>query len=108
MEQRQIARQHNDGIIQSRAALVTLIEQPSGCVGSYGLNRAQIAAINFYGNLSIVSQHEADRCEWIITSTDATPPVTEVWPDTLWEEVGGMARPTDKTDRLVVLHRRKR
>ncbi|QIL73310.1 hypothetical protein G7048_00610 [Diaphorobacter sp. HDW4B] len=88
--------------------LLTLIDDKSGCVGGYGLSRAQIAAISYYGDLTMVASRNADRCEWIITDSDATPPVTEVWPNAQWEEVGGVARPTDRTDRLVVLHRRER
>ncbi|MPN25571.1 hypothetical protein SDC9_172983 [bioreactor metagenome] len=87
--------------------VVALITNKSGCVGGYGLSRAQVSAITYYGNLSMASPRNTDHCEWIIADAAAMPSVTEVFPYEDWEEIGGAARPTDRTDRLVVLHRRK-
>ncbi len=86
--------------------VVALITDKSGCIGGYGLSRAQIAAISYYGNLRMVQPHNADRCEWIVADSAAIPTIGEVWPKEQWQEVGSVTRPTDKTDQLVVLRRR--
>ena len=87
--------------------VVALITDKTGCVGGYGLSRAQIAAITYYGNVQMVISRNADHCEWIVADAATIPTISEVWDKELWEQVGTVTRPTDKNDQLVVLRKRK-
>ncbi len=86
--------------------VVALITDRDHCVTGYGLNRAQIAAVNYYGHLQMVDMAQASACHWVIADSEALPRFTEVWPRSDWEQLGTISRPTDKTDRLVVLRKR--
>ncbi len=87
--------------------VVELITDKSGCVGAYGLSRAQMAAISYYGDLQMATARNAERCDWVVADAAAIPTVREVWPRDQWEQMGAVLRPTDKTDQLIVLRRRK-
>ncbi|QNN58875.1 hypothetical protein H9K76_08750 [Diaphorobacter ruginosibacter] len=86
--------------------VVALITDKSGCVGGYGLSRAQLAALTYYGQIQVANARNADHCEWIVADAATIPTISEVWPKDQWEQVGSVARPTDKNDQLVVLRRR--
>ncbi len=88
---------------QMRAVLAALGEQ-SGCVQGYGLSRSQVAALQYHAGLQLLPLSSATvSCPWLVRSQHAlwTPALAS----SKWQEHARMARPTDKTD-VLVLYRR--
>ncbi len=90
--------------LQMEAVRATVGEQPN-CVTTYGMGRAQLAALIYHAGLTPASgQHRAD-CDWLVADAGAVPHFSTVLPAREWKEVATIMRPTDKNDSLVVLHR---
>lgn len=79
----------------------------AGCVATYGLTRAQIAALIHQGGIDVAPGQDASRCNWLIADATVAPPVFAVLSRKEWKQVADIVRPTDKNDRLLVLRRSK-
>jgi 4-amino-4-deoxy-L-arabinose transferase-like glycosyltransferase len=75
------------------------------CVAGYGLSRAQTAALAFHGGLDMVAPAQAQACGWVVADAAAEPPVRAVLPPGQWRKVASATRPTERTDRLLILQR---
>lgn len=91
---------------QTRAIMAVLQGQPA-CVYAYGLSRTQVAALQYHGKLSLHSlprlRPNRTDCDWLVASHHTQLPVNWVG---VWQEKARIARPTEKTDLLVVYQRR--
>ena len=76
-----------------------------GCVASYGLSRAQVAALLHHGRLDVVETAQLARCDWVVADAAAVPPPARALPPAQWRQVASVARPTNRGDRMVVLRR---
>lgn len=87
------------------AAVRSIITGPPGCVGAYGLNRAQVAALMYHGQLTMVDSSEVAQCNWLVADPDESPSIVTLLPPGQWAEVGTVSRPTNRHDRMLVLQR---
>lgn len=88
-------------------AVQAAIPAGASCVHVAGLERAQVAALQYYNpwKLQLFRVDRAQQCDWVITepaywarlSPAATAP---------WKVQATASRPTDKQDRLLILQRR--
>jgi len=88
------------------AGVRAVITERQGCVAAYGLSRAQVAALMYHGELPMVDLRRVAQCDWLVADPDASPSVVTLLPPGQWTEVAIVSRPTDRNDRLLVLHRR--
>jgi hypothetical protein len=88
------------------AGVRAVITERQGCVAAYGLSRAQVAALMYHGELPMVDLPRLAQCDWLVADPDASPSVVTLLPPGQWVEVAIVSRPTDRNDRLLVLHRR--
>lgn len=86
---------------QMRAISALLGKQP-GCVQGHGLSRSQVAALQYHAGLNLSLLDSAQPCQWLIRNQQAFWPAAVA---TSWQEQARMARPTEKTD-VLVLYRR--
>jgi hypothetical protein len=70
-----------------------------GCVAGYGLNRAQTAALIFHAGLDMTPAARSRACDWAVGDSAARPPPGH------WRVAGSAVRPTDRTDKLLILRR---
>lgn len=89
---------------QVRAVQAVLGPTP-GCVQTVGLSRAQVAALQYHGDLSLQRAGLQDECEWLVADIASWPPSERMVHTTLWERRATVARPTDKDDHLLVFRR---
>ena len=77
-----------------------------GCVATVGLSRAQVAALQYHGGLTLqrAQSQEAD-CQWLLADIGAWPPPAADADTTQWTRLATVPRPTDKTDHLLVFRR---
>lgn len=87
------------------AGVAAAITDRQGCVASYGLSRAQVAALQHHGQLRMVPAEQLAQCDWAVADATAGPLVSTLLPSPLWQEVASVGRPTDRSDRMLVLHR---
>ncbi|WP_027015839.1 hypothetical protein [Comamonas composti] len=76
------------------------------CVHTYGLTRAHIAALRYYGDVDTLRYEVHDRpgCDWLVAEQyywNHKPRQPEAW-----ELVAKVVRPTDRHDFLLVLRRK--
>ena len=87
-----------------RRTLIVMKQQPS-CVEAYGLNRAQIAAFRFHGNLLMKAASPANVCPWLIVDKDALPTLSTVVDTREWAFHSSMRHPSDRNEDLLVYKR---
>ncbi|MBS0291967.1 MAG: hypothetical protein JSS01_05540 [Proteobacteria bacterium] len=75
------------------------------CVAGYGLSRTQAAALMYHGDLDVEQFSALPRCDWVVASIAMGPTVAALLPPDQWQEMASVPRPTDRSDRLLVLHR---
>lgn len=81
------------------------------CVQVYALTRAQVAAIKYHAKLEVATTAKAsEACPWLLADPASwamrernSQPV----PAGAWETRAEIQRPTDKSDRILVLYRRE-
>jgi 4-amino-4-deoxy-L-arabinose transferase-like glycosyltransferase len=76
-----------------------------GCVQTVGLNRAQVAALQYHGQLSLQRAGLQDECNWLIADIASWPASERMVNPARWEHVATVARPTDKNDHLLLFRR---
>jgi 4-amino-4-deoxy-L-arabinose transferase-like glycosyltransferase len=77
------------------------------CVQAFGLNRGQIAAFRFHGQLDVHSASADDACPWLVVASDYQAVVKVALDMRRWEPVVTVRRPTDAKDN-VLLYRLRR
>lgn len=78
--------------------------QVGDCVASHGLDQALVAALMYHAGLDMRIADRATPCRWAIADpTDLD--TSTLFPAGQWNQVAVIARPTDRRDRLSVLHR---
>lgn len=85
--------------------VATTLGPDPGCVQTVGLSRAQVAALQYHGGLSLQRAGLQDECEWLVANVASWPPSERMVNVALWEPWATIARPTDKNDHLLVFHR---
>jgi 4-amino-4-deoxy-L-arabinose transferase-like glycosyltransferase len=90
---------------QMRAINAVVGENP-GCVQTVGLSRAQVAALQYHAGFTL---HPASLavtgCAWLVSDIASWPAPASAVDGLQWERVATLARPTDKTDFLLVFRR---
>ena len=64
---------------QVRAVQAALGPAP-GCVQTVGLSRAQVAALQYHGGLSLQRAGLQDECEWLVADIASWPPSERISP----------------------------
>ncbi|MGV3678450.1 MAG: hypothetical protein ACO1PM_01830 [Acidovorax sp.] len=87
-------------------AITAVVGEGPGCVQTVGLSRAQVAALQYHAGLTL---HPASLsvagCEWLVSDIASWPAPASAVDGLQWERVATVARPTDKTDFLLVFRR---
>ena len=96
------ARSYGPQVQAVRAALGT----PAGCVQTLGLNRSQVAALQYHGQLSLQPAGLQPECQWLLADAASWPASGHLVNAAQWERRATIARPTDKNDQLLLFHRR--
>ena len=89
---------------QMRGVMAVLGPAP-GCVQTVGLNRAQVAALQYHGGLSLQRAGLQDECDWLVADIASWPASERMVNSALWEARATIARPTDKNDHLLLFRR---
>ncbi len=91
-------------VLQVLAAL----PRDGSCVQTYGLPRAYIAALRYYGDLDTqrLSMAGSERCEWMVAEEDTWRDPHSARLQEQWQPVARIVRPTNRKDFLLVLQRR--
>ncbi|WP_313313600.1 hypothetical protein [Pulveribacter sp.] len=87
------------------AGVSAVLGPQPGCVSGLDLSRAQLAALSYHGGLEVVPAAQAARCDWLIADGDARARLAAAGPAERWELVASVSRPTERSDRLLVLRR---
>lgn len=89
---------------QVHSVMAVLGPEP-GCVQTVGLNRAQVAALQYHGGLALQRAALQDRCDWLVADIASWPAREGEADATQWNKRATIPRPTDKTDHLLVFRR---
>ena len=90
---------------QVRSVLAVLGPEP-GCIQTVGLSRAQVAALQYHGQLSLQRAGLQDECQWLLADIASWPASERMVNAALWELKATLPRPTDKNDHLLLLRRK--
>lgn len=90
---------------QVRSVLAVLGPEP-GCIQTVGLSRAQVAALQYHGQLSLQRAGLQDECQWLLADIASWPASERMVNAALWEPRATLPRPTDKNDHLLLLRRK--
>lgn len=85
-------------------AVVLVLGKPA-CVLAHHLSRGQAAALQYHGLLRLVPAATAADCTWLIVGGGHKKLPAHLDADQ-WQQRAQLARPTDKTDMLVLYERR--
>ena len=89
---------------QVRSVITALGPEP-GCIQTVGLNRAQVAALQFHGQLSLQRAGLQDECQWLLVDSASWPASERMVRAELWEARATLPRPTDKNENLLLFRR---
>lgn len=89
---------------QVRAVQAVLGPAP-GCVQTVGLSRAQAAALQYHGKLSLQRAGLQDECDWLVADIESWPASERMVNAARWDRKAVIPRPTDKNDHLLVFRR---
>jgi len=90
---------------QVRSVLAVMGPEP-GCIQTVGLSRAQVAALQYHGQLSLQRAGLQDECQWLLADIASWPASERMVNAALWELKATLPRPTDKNDHLLLLRRK--
>jgi len=90
---------------QVRNVVAALGPEP-GCIQTVGLSRAQVAALQYHGQLSLQRAGLQDECQWLLADIASWPASERMVNAALWEPKATLPRPTDKNDHLLLLRRK--
>lgn len=77
-----------------------------GCVEVFGLNRPQIAALRYHGDLDLRVAAAPSACPWLVVSEDLESSVAMAFDARRWTLVAKIPRPTDRRDNLLLYRKR--
>ncbi len=87
-------------------AITAIVGTEPGCVQTVGLSRAQVAALQYHAGLALQpASLSVSGCEWLVSDIASWPAPASSVDGLQWERVATVARPTDKTDFLLVFRR---
>ncbi len=84
---------------------VAVLQQPA-CVEAFGLNRGQIAAFQFHGNLLLRPVGTQFSCAWLIVGKDAMKTLPDSVDLTQWSLHSAIRHPSDRYEDIVIYQRR--
>ena len=93
---------------QVQNMLRVMPDAPQSCVQTYGLSRAQTAAFQYHGGLTLLpadSQNGNKGCHWLLVDASAWPAPPGIVQAAEWTPVANVPRPTDKNDQVLVFQR---
>ncbi|PIF91360.1 4-amino-4-deoxy-L-arabinose transferase-like glycosyltransferase [Acidovorax sp. 62] len=93
---------------QVQNMLRVMPDAQQGCVQTYGLSRAQTAAFQYHGGLTLLpadSQNGNKGCHWLLVDASAWPAPPGIVQTAEWTPVANVPRPTDKNDQVLVFQR---
>jgi hypothetical protein len=86
---------------------VTAAMPPSpGCVATLGLNRGQIAALQFHGQLQLQALDQARTCQWLLADIDTARQHPDLTANPVWQRRRSMGHPAERKDSLWLYERR--
>lgn len=77
-----------------------------GCVQVFGLNRPQVAALLYHGQLDLQVAAGASECPWLVASGDVEASVAMAFDLRRWRLVAKIPRPTDARDNLLLYQKK--
>ena len=80
--------------------------QSPGCVATLGLNRSQIAAFQFHGQLELQTIDNHDPCQWLIADIATARARPDIAEGTIWQLRRSMGHPAERKDSLWLYERR--
>lgn len=91
---------------QVRQIVAVLGPQP-GCVLTHALSQPQVAALQYHGQLDLRPDvtHPLPDCAWLAVSSDTPELPDDIESPERWRLYATIPRPTDKTERLMLLRR---
>ncbi|MGZ5270734.1 MAG: hypothetical protein ACXWC6_08965 [Ramlibacter sp.] len=78
-----------------------------GCVEVVGLNRGQVAAMRFHGQLELRTAGPVASCPWLVVTSEFQQVAAMALNMKQWELVATVRRPTDAKDNLLLYRRRR-
>jgi 4-amino-4-deoxy-L-arabinose transferase-like glycosyltransferase len=79
-----------------------------GCVEVVGLNRGQVAAMRFHGQLELRAAGPVPSCSWLVMTSEFQQVAAMALDMKRWELVATVRRPTDPKDNLLLYRLRRR
>lgn len=79
-----------------------------GCVEALGLNRGQVAAFRFHGQLDMRPAVKEPVCPWLLVAIELQPAMPMVVETTSWQLVSTIRRPADVNDNILLYRRVQR
>ena len=78
------------------------------CVHTYGMNRAQIAALRYYTNLDtkLLLKGQVDQCDWLVIDNERYQEADKAELRAHWEPVTVIKRPTGRSEELLIARRK--
>ncbi|NPC54427.1 hypothetical protein [Caenimonas soli] len=77
------------------------IDQP-GCVESFGLNRGQITAFRYHGQLDLRPASREGSCPWLLAAAQLQPSMAMALDMRRWQLVSSVRRPADANDNVLL------
>ena len=87
-------------------SVMTVLGADPGCVQTVGLNRAQVAALQYHGQLSLQPAGLQPDCQWLVADVASWPASERKVDAARWGLQATVPRPTDKNDQLLLLRRK--
>lgn len=88
-----------------RRSMIVMQQQPR-CVEAYGLNRSQIAAFQFHGQLNVKPLTAQASCPWLIVDKSSVKTLPAIIDQTQWRLHSSMHHPADRNDDVLIYKRR--
>lgn len=85
--------------------VVRVLGAAPGCIQTVGLSRAQVAALQYHGDLQLQRAELQPDCQWLVADIASWPPSDSMVNTAQWRPVASIARPTDKEDFLLIYKR---
>lgn len=85
--------------------VVRVLGAAPGCIQTVGLSRAQVAALQYHGDLQLQRAELQQDCQWLVADIASWPPSDSMVNTAQWRPVASIARPTDKEDFLLIYKR---
>lgn len=76
------------------------------CAHVLNLDTAQIAALQWYGQLDLRPAHEASACEWLLTEPEANSEISSVVDRSVWAPHTLVQHPVANSEMFWIMKRR--